>query len=140
MNKGGGINVIQKGKKFSILILMMIAFLLICLWPIVSSFGQLFYFTFMPRASVELAPGRNALFLTLMKGKYVLKIVGENSKKKPNGFSVKGQIRTSTSTNEVNNGNQYLFECNRNLERADILLDLQANCAEKIHAVVFPVK
>ena len=132
---------IRKGKSLSVLMLMMmIAVLVLCLWPIACSFGQLFYFTSMPRASVELVPGRNALFLTLVKGKYALKFVGENGKENPDGFSVKGQIRTSSTTNEVNAGKQYWFKCRENVERVDILLDLQTNGAEEIHALVFPVK
>ena len=85
------------------LLMMAIALLLFCCCPIVWIYGQLFYLTFMPSEKIALAPGRNALFMTLMKGDYILKVHGEVVGGCDKGLSVNGHIQNSTSIIAVSN-------------------------------------
>ena len=133
------------------ILMMAIALLLFCCCPIVWIYGQLFYLTFMPSEKIALAPGRNALFMTLMKGDYVLKVHGEVVGGCDKGLSVNGHIQNSTSVIAVSNilchtsTNEsffYRFKCKSYVERVAIVLDLDCstNSVDHAFAVVFPCK
>ena len=139
------------GKRALAIVVSIIAGLLVFLWPVVWAYGSLLYLTLMPIERVELVPGRNALFLTLMKGRYCLRVSGDKCGTCVNSVSVNGYIRTSTSTNVVNNGECFTsgdasyclgFECNGNVERVEIMLDVDwpTNRVDEVSAVVFPCK
>ena len=139
------------GKKTLVVLLAMIAGLLLCLAPIAWAYGNLLYLTAMPIETVALVPGRNALFLTLMKGRYCLRVEGAKCEDGDSSISVKGCIKTSTFTNAVDNGGHstsadalccFTFDCTRNVERVDVVLDVDwpTNGVDEVSAVVFPCK
>ena len=129
---------------------MAIAVLLFCCCPIVYIYGQLFYLTFMPSEKLALSPGRNALFLTLMKGDYVLKVASKIEVDCDKWVFVKGHIQNSTSTIAVSNTlcktstneSFYRFKCASYVERVAIVLDLDCptNSVDNAFAEVFPCK
>lgn len=139
------------GKRSLGIVFAVIAGLLVFLWPVVWAYGSLLYMTVMPIERVELVSGRNALFLTLMKGRYCLRVSGVKCGKSVNSVSVNGHVKTSTSTNAVNKGECFTssdasyclrFECNGNVERVEVILDVDwpTNSVDEVSVVVFPCK
>lgn len=121
--------------------------------------GSLVYLKIMPTDRVMLASGRNALFFTLLKGGYGLKIVDDAEEIKEGEVSVNGFIQTSSSTNIVDSHarvigshinsttkvrERYLsyFECKGNVERVKVVLDAawETNRVHGVWAVIFPCK
>lgn len=93
--------------------------LAILLWPIIYAYGHFAYLMIMPPNKVELTQGRNTMFLSLMRGRYCLKIGSDESD--DGGWSFEGYVKTGESIMPVKGGMDmkrpyYHFRCTNLIE------------------------
>ena len=118
----------------------------IFLWPVIYAYGHLAYLMITPSNKVELTQGRNTVFLSLMRGRYCLKIGSDESD--DGGWSFDGYVKTGEAITPVNGNmdmkrpyHQY-FTCKNPIEHVSILLDVSmpTNSTGGVPAVIFPCK
>lgn len=113
---------------------------------------QLTYLSSMSADETVLESGHNAIFLTLAKGRYIMKVTVSDKSADGSNFSINGRIMTNSSTNDLSmqsfrseGGGVYwgpTIQCEEFGEHVSIVLDVVNESREtnKISAVVFPIK